>query len=94
MMHDKKILHLLFALIGWVIQFSYGDTVVHDESFTPDGILHVTTGVQHQACVPDKTILLVNGTSPGPELRFTEGETVWIRVYNDMDDHNLTMVSV
>ena len=32
------------------------------------------------------------GTSPGPELRFQEGQTKWVRVYNDMDDQNLTMV--
>jgi len=34
------------------------------------------------------------GTFPGPELRFQEGQTRWIRVYNDMGDKNLTMVSI
>lgn len=32
-----------------------------------------------------------SGTSPGPLLRFTEGEHYWVRVYNDMEHENTTI---
>lgn len=67
---------------------------VHDASFVPDAVLVVTEGSRKQSCVPEKEILLVNGTSPGPALRFKEGQTVWIRVYNNVHTQNLTMVSI
>ncbi|KAI4611795.1 hypothetical protein J4E83_008046 [Alternaria metachromatica] len=34
---------------------------------------------------------LVNGTSPGPELRLPAGKTSWVRVCNDMEEYNTTM---
>ena len=79
---------LLFSLI----LFHCVTAVVHDGSFTPDAILRVTSqnvslgGIQ-------KLTTLVNGSTPGPEVRVPENETVWIRVFNDMKDSNLTMVS-
>jgi hypothetical protein len=63
----------------------------HDESFQPDYILRVTAQNYSQACM-DRYSVLVNGSSPGPELRLQEGKVSWIRVYNDMDDSNVTMV--
>lgn len=66
----------------------------HDGSFVPDAVLRVTEEERKQSCVPLKQILVVNGTSPGPTLRFKEGKTVWIRVYNDIPHQNLTMVSL
>ncbi|KAL1966534.1 hypothetical protein VTN77DRAFT_4456 [Rasamsonia byssochlamydoides] len=63
---------------------------VHDESFIPDIILRVTATNYSQAC-HERYSVLVNGTSPGPELRFQEGKTTWIRVYNDMEAENVTM---
>jgi FtsP/CotA-like multicopper oxidase with cupredoxin domain len=66
--------------------------VPHGGSFVPDAVLRVTEEERAQSCVPTKEILVVNGTSPGPALVFKEGETVWIRVYNDIPHQNLTMV--
>ena len=86
-------LPLLSAFAVALIKTTYAKTVVHDANFIPDATLHVTSGNRNQSCVPEKEILLVNGTSPGPELRLTEGNTYWIRVYNDMVDQNFTMVS-
>jgi len=86
-------LPLLSAFAVGLIKTAYAKTVVHDGNFIPDATLHVTSGNRNQSCVPEKEILLVNGTSPGPELRLTEGNTYWIRVYNDMVDQNFTMVS-
>lgn len=65
---------------------------VHDDSFVPDAILRVTSENVAQSCLPSKSTVLVNGTSPGPELRLLEGKTTWIRVYNDIQGQNLTMV--
>jgi hypothetical protein len=87
-------LPLLSASILGLVKLAYADgIVVHDENFIPDAILHVSSGEIKQSCVASKETLLVNGTSPGPELRFTEGKTIWIRVYNDLAHENLTMVS-
>jgi hypothetical protein len=68
------------------------DLQVHNASFVPDAILWITQQNISQSCVPAKPTVIVNGTSPGPELRFLEGKTYWIRVYNDMQQDNLTMV--
>ena len=64
---------------------------VHDKTFVPDVILRGTAADVSQACINRLSVLL-NGTSPGPEVRLRAGVTTWIRVYNDMDDHNLTVV--
>lgn len=82
----------LFACALSLLKVACASTVIHDEYFVPDGVLRISLGERKQSCVPVKEILLINGTSPGPELRFKEGNMVWIRVYNDMDDRNLTMV--
>ncbi|TVY45554.1 Multicopper oxidase [Lachnellula subtilissima] len=65
--------------------------ITHNETFVPDAVLRVSTSNVSQSCYPSKSTVLVNGTSPGPELRIKEGITYWIRVYNDMTDKNLTM---
>lgn len=62
----------------------------HDDAFVPDAILRVTAVNVSLGCI-DRYSVLVNGTSPGPELRFREGEVKWVRVYNDMENYNLTM---
>lgn len=68
--------------------------MLHDASFTPDFILRVTEGPYTLSCITKSYVILVNGTSPGPEIRLTEGNIYWIRVFNDMDNNNLTMVPV
>ncbi|CEL08619.1 hypothetical protein ASPCAL11767 [Aspergillus calidoustus] len=67
-----------------------GLLVRHDHSFQPDYILRVTAENYTEACM-DRYSVLVNGSLPGPELRLREGETSWIRVYNDMSDANTTI---
>lgn len=69
-----------------------GSVVHHDDSFQPDHILRVTAQNYTEACTTRYSVL-VNGTSPGPELRLTEGQVSWVRVYNDMKDDNTTIVS-
>ena len=87
--HTLSVLLVLFlALVAADPQ-----CVTHNETFVPDAVLRVSTLNVSQSCYPSKATVLVNGTSPGPELRIKEGITYWIRVYNDMTDKNLTMVS-
>ena len=86
----QAFLPLIPALAGLA---GVASAVTHDGNFIPDAVLRVTEESVKQSCVPKKDILLVNGTSPGPTLRFTEGKTIWIRVYNDIATQNLTMVS-
>lgn len=66
--------------------------VTHDGAFVPDHIMHVTAQNISQAC-DTRYSVVVNGTAPGPEIRLRAGQPAWIRVYNDMEDANLTMVS-
>jgi hypothetical protein len=68
------------------------EPIQHDSSFTPHYVLHVTEQPFTQSCITKTDVILVNGTSPGPEIRLTEGNIYWIRVFNDMDNKNLTMV--
>lgn len=65
---------------------------VHDDTFTPTHVLRIS---RKEFCVGGiiRYTTLVNDSLPGPELHLPEGEVVWIRVYNDMHDANLTMVS-
>jgi hypothetical protein len=65
---------------------------LHDSSFTPHIVLRITEQPFTQSCITKPDVILVNGTSPGPEIRLVEGNTYWIRVFNDMDHQNLTMV--
>ena len=66
--------------------------ILHDEAFVPHFVLRVTEQTHTQSCITKPGVTLVNGTSLGPEIRMIEGQIVWIRVYNEMDNQNLTMV--
>lgn len=66
---------------------------VHDEQFIPDHVLRVSVTQVPSACETREDIV-VNGTSPGPSIHLAPGTRTWIRVYNDMDDRNLSMVSI
>ena len=82
----------LLFLLG-LVGIASANTSCHDETFVPDAVLRITAQNITQSCLPSKYTVLVNGTTPGPELRLLEGKKYWIRVYNDMTDNNLTMVS-
>ncbi|RFU31599.1 hypothetical protein B7463_g4738, partial [Scytalidium lignicola] len=88
---SKLLRFSLFTLAIYTLLTQASLLHVHDHTFVPDVILRVTAENVAQSCLPAKSTLLVNGTSPGPEIRLVEGTTTWIRVYNDMPDQNLTM---
>jgi hypothetical protein len=67
-------------------------TYVHDDRFQPDEVLRVSQAEVAMACRYRDSVV-VNGTAPGPQLRIKPDKTTWVRVYNDMDDQNLTMAS-
>ncbi|KAF2117913.1 Cupredoxin [Lophiotrema nucula] len=62
----------------------------HDASWAPDSVLYATAANISIDCQSRYSVLL-NGTSPGPTLYLEEGKTTWIRVYNKIPDHNLTV---
>lgn len=64
---------------------------VHDDSFHPDAVLRVTARNYNIGGITRYSVL-VNDSLPGPELRIRENHVAWVRVYNDMQDYNLTMV--
>ena len=63
----------------------------HDKSFIPDATIRISEQNLTQSCLPPKPVIVLNGTSPGPELRLLEGGTYWIRVYNDIAHSNATI---
>jgi len=81
---------LLATIVGFA-SLASAVTEVHDENFVPDAIIRVSSAQTKQSCVEEKEVILINGTSPGPEIRLQEGRTFWIRVYNDLEHENLTM---
>lgn len=83
------LLSLLLAAAAWAKEPSLQ---VHDDTFIPDAVLRVTEGTTSIGCIQRDSVI-VNGTVPGPQLSFVSGSVVWIRVYNDMPNENLTMVS-
>ncbi|KAJ5853552.1 hypothetical protein N7534_006095 [Penicillium rubens] len=87
-----RILPTLFCLVVGLATATatQGLASRHDNSFQPDHILRVTAQSYSQACM-ERYSVLVNGSSPGPELRLQEGRVSWIRVYNDMEGLNTTM---
>ncbi|KAM4061159.1 multicopper oxidase domain-containing protein [Hirsutella rhossiliensis] len=62
----------------------------HDHKFQPDYVLVASEDDITINCESRHSVT-VNGTSPGPPLYLTEGQTTWIRVYNRMLEQNLTM---
>ncbi|TVY88387.1 Multicopper oxidase [Lachnellula willkommii] len=60
----------------------------HGPSFSPDYSLRVTEQPFTQSCITKDRVILVNGTSPGPGLRLTEGNIYWIRHW-----HGLSMAA-
>ncbi|OGE47865.1 hypothetical protein PENARI_c035G09877 [Penicillium arizonense] len=85
----RGLLPTLCLALG-LVTATQGLLVRHDNSFQPDHILRVTAQNYSQACM-ERYSVLVNGSSPGPELRLQEDKVSWIRVYNDMEDSNVTM---
>jgi L-ascorbate oxidase len=63
---------------------------VHNGSFQPDYILRATAQNIPVDCESRYSVVL-NGSSPGPTLYLQEGKTTWIRVYNDIENENLTV---
>lgn len=84
----------LLATIVGLTSLASAAVQVHDETFIPDTVIHISSEKTKQSCVDEKEVVLINGTSPGPEIRLQEGKTFWIRVYNDLKNENLTMVSL
>lgn len=80
-----------FLLLG-CLSAVFAETVVHDGQFKPDHVLRVTVAQVPSAC-ENRDSVVVNGTSPGPTIHLLPGTRTWIRVYNDIPDQNLTMVS-
>lgn len=60
---------------------------------SPDYVL-VGTAANHTINCQQRYSVIFNGTSPGPPLYMKENYTTWVRVYNHIQDQNLTVVSL
>ena len=87
-------LSALLLLVLGLVEAAVVSRQTHGAGFVPDAVLVVTQENITQSCLPSKSNVLINGTSPGPELRLLEGQTYWIRVYNKMITENVTIVGV
>jgi L-ascorbate oxidase len=81
---------VLLVTIGYFICNAAATFHKHDATFEPDIILRATTQNISIDCESRHSVVL-NGSSPGPTLYLKEGFTTWIRVYNDIQDDNLTV---
>jgi hypothetical protein len=52
---------------------NYRAPMLHEASFSPDFILLVSEQPFTQSCITKSDVILINGTSPGPEIRLKEG---------------------
>lgn len=60
-------------------------------AWAPDHILRIGNATLAADCTERQSVT-INGTSPGPTLRAQEGDnSVWIRVFNDMEAENTTL---
>ncbi|KAI8631492.1 multicopper oxidase [Xylariaceae sp. FL1651] len=66
------------------------NVALHDASWQPEYALYATAEDITINCEQRHSVVF-NGTSPGPPLYLKEGQTTWIRVYNQLPDLNLTM---
>lgn len=64
----------------------------HGADFVPDQVLRITLDETFSIACQTSPSVLVNGSSPGPPLSFEAGKPQWIRVFNDMEKNNFTMV--
>ncbi|KAG8156604.1 hypothetical protein KVR01_013555 [Diaporthe batatas] len=86
-----RVLSLSLLCAQWLLSPVLGlGLTTHDSTFVPDHVLRISAKDISQAC-DQRHSAVVNGTSPGPAIRIRPGGSSWIRVYNDMEDHNLTM---
>ena len=89
---------LLLLLVHSVVCYvdNYKPTVapslcVHDGKFVPDFVINVTLAPWEINCKKRSSVLL-NGGFPGPLINVTEGQSVWVRVWNFQPVENFTMV--
>lgn len=60
--------------------------------YTPDYVLSATAKNVTINCLSRYSVVF-NDTLPGPPLHLKENYTTWVRVYNNIADQNLTVVS-
>lgn len=61
--------------------------------YTPDYVLAATAENVTINCLSRYSVIF-NGSLPGPPLHLKENQTTWVRVYNNIEDQNLTVVSL
>ncbi|KAG0147834.1 hypothetical protein CROQUDRAFT_90966 [Cronartium quercuum f. sp. fusiforme G11] len=82
--------HVFYLLIVLITFLSNAGSVHSAANWSPTTSLRVSRTVLASDCTQRESVV-INGSSPGPELRFQAGERVWVRVYNDLENENTTM---
>lgn len=89
-MNNKMLLVTILALL--LPQIFAAPTISERRGgqFQPDAVLIVSDSKISPDCTIRQSVVF-NGTSPGPVLRFKEGQHVFVRVYNARDGKNTTV---
>ncbi|PHH69088.1 hypothetical protein CDD82_88 [Ophiocordyceps australis] len=76
--------------LALLMQGVWADLEVHGKDFQPEYVLEATLGPLDMDCQTRESVML-NNSSPGPTLYLKEGQTTWVRVYNNIADQNITL---
>ncbi|KAI1193777.1 L-ascorbate oxidase [Nemania serpens] len=90
MPRPSHLLLLLLSQIQLLRTALAASAAVHDGLWQPEYSLYATEEVITVNCEARRSVVL-NGTYPGPTLYLKEGQTTWIRVYNQLHNLNLTV---
>ena len=89
----KKLLSTYIILLSSLSLFAQNATIPSTTSTLNDHLIHAGKRVNYSLEIKDSTVnyngkkahgMAINGQIPGPVLRFTEGDTAYIRVTNHM----------
>ncbi|CAJ2509494.1 Uu.00g145200.m01.CDS01 [Anthostomella pinea] len=86
----SRIVPSLLLQVGILQTCFAADVSLHDGTWQPEYVL-VATSQDITVDCQQRYSVVFNGTSPGPPLYLKEGETTWVRVFNEMTDLNLTV---
>jgi hypothetical protein len=83
---------VLLQAVLFILQISKTLATPPSPQISPDYVLVATAENVTINCQTRYSVIF-NGTTPGPALYMKENYTTWVRVYNQITDQNLTVVS-
>ncbi len=79
---------IFLPILAWI----QGILAVRPTAQAPPDYVLVVTAKNITINCQTRYSVVFNGTTPGPPLYMKENYTTWVRVYNRLQDQNLTVV--